>query len=57
MEHLFKRIVPLSSPQDRSRSMSELLTDSDYSKRFLLGLRDMLLGSMDGRRVNRYLYK
>jgi len=41
MEHLFKRIVPLSSPQDRSRSMSELLTDPDYSKRFLLGLRNV----------------
>lgn len=40
IEQLFKTIVPLNSKKDQSKSLSELLAIPDYSKRFLLGLRD-----------------
>lgn len=40
IEQLFKTIVPLKSIEDQSKSLSDLLAIPDYSKKFLLGLRD-----------------
>jgi glycosyltransferase involved in cell wall biosynthesis len=40
IEQLFKMMVPLNSKDDQSKSLSDLLAIPDYSKLFLLGLRD-----------------
>jgi glycosyltransferase involved in cell wall biosynthesis len=40
IEELFKSIVPIKSIEDQSKSLSELLAIPDYSKNFLLGIRE-----------------
>ncbi|POO76545.1 glycosyltransferase family 2 protein [Bacillus sp. MBGLi97] len=40
IEELFKSIVPIKSVEDQSKSLSSLLSDPDYSEKFLLGIRN-----------------